>query len=173
MVCIIQTRIIMRKYFHRNWYWNLFHSSCTMYMQGSKGGEQDHLGEGGAVAVRHLADEQAREKLPSSPPPPHDHHHAGSGLFRWPSPANNTSSSGDDTVSSSERLQQRHYCSDGGGGMGVRLAAVGLPAPPPPSLEMSLGRQGWQMEQRVGDEFEFESSSPPPAPNELTMLKCL
>ena len=137
-------------------------------MQGSKGGEQDHLGEGGAVAVHHLADETP-EKLPS-PAPPHDHH-AGSGFIQLPSPTNNTSSSGDDTVSSSERLQQRHYCSDGGGGMGVRLAAVGLPAPPPPSLEMSLGRQGWQMEQRVGD--EFESSSPPAAPNELTMLKCL
>ncbi|PAN21644.1 hypothetical protein PAHAL_3G481800 [Panicum hallii] len=138
--------------------------------QGSKVGEQDHHGQG-AVAAHHLADE-AREKLPSQPPP-HDHHHAGSGLFQRPSPTNNTSSSGD-TVSSPEWLQQRHYCSDGGG-MSVGMAAGLLPAPPPPSLEMSLGRQGWQMEQHagVGVEFEFESSPPAPAPNELTMLKCL
>jgi len=139
--------------------------------QGSKGGEQDHLGEG-AVVVHHLADETP-EKLPS-PAPPHDHH-AGSGFFQLPSPTNNTSSCGD-TASSSEWLQQRrHYCS-GGGGMSVRLPAAGLSAPPPPpSLEMSLGRQGWQMEQHVGAEFEFESSSPAAAaaPNELAMLKCL
>jgi hypothetical protein len=139
-------------------------------MQGLKVGDHDrHHGED-AVAVQHLVDEA-------------DHDHAGSGggvQRRRPSP-NNTSGSSGDTVSSSEWLHQQ-YCSDGGGGGGasVRVLALGLglglgppPATPPPSLEMSLGRQGWQMVEQcgVGVGGEFESS--PSAAKELTLLRCL
>ena len=140
----------------------------STYMQGLKVGDEHvdrHHGEDAAVVVHHLVDEA-------------HHDHAGSGGFqRRPSP-NNTSGSSGDTVSSSEWLHQQ-YCSDGGGGVSVRVLGLGLgvgppPATTPPSLEMSLGRQGWQMVEQcgvgVGGEFE---SSPSAAAKELTLLRCL
>ncbi|OEL34047.1 hypothetical protein BAE44_0004932 [Dichanthelium oligosanthes] len=132
-------------------------------MQEPKGGEKDH--GVGAIAVHHLAD-GAQDVVSSRPPPPHGHHAGSGGFQRRPSP-NNTSISSGDTASSSEWLQQQQYSSDVG--MSVRMAVVGPPAPPP-SLEMSLGRQGWQMEQCASVEFE---SSPAAAANELTLLRCL
>lgn len=131
-----------------------------------KVGEQDNNHGQGAVALHHLAEAEAREKV-SSPQAPTPRDYAGSGGFHRPSP-NNTSSSGDDTVSSSEWPPLQQDYGNDGGMMTVRVVASHAP---PPSLEMSLGRQGWQVEhQRVGVEFE---SSSPPAANELTLLKCL
>ena len=137
------------------------------YMQGLKVGDEHvdrHHGEEDAVAVHHLVDEA------------HDHAGSGGGVQRRRPSPNNTSGSSGDTVSSSEWLHQQ-YCSDGG--VSVRVLGLGLGVGPPPattpaSLEMSLGRQGWQMVEQcgvgVGGEFE---SSPSAAAKELTLLRCL
>ncbi|TKW29354.1 hypothetical protein SEVIR_3G390100v4 [Setaria viridis] len=144
----------------------LLMTTATEQSQGLKVGGQDNNHGQGAVALHHLAGAEAREKV-SSPQAPTPRDYAGSGGFHRPSP-NNTSSSGDDTVSSSEWPPLQQDYGNDGGMMTVRVVASHAP---PPSLEMSLGRQGWQVEhQRVGVEFE---SSSPPAANELTLLKCL
>jgi hypothetical protein len=134
------------------------------------------------AAVHHLADEAGQENASSQPSLLPQHLHGrrpgttGAGGSRRPSPNNNTSSSGD-TASSSEwpPLQQQHCYGVGGGILRMMVPRPGpAAAAPPPSLEMSLGRQGWQMEhQRVGVEFESASSPAAAAGNELTMLKCL
>lgn len=114
-------------------------------------------------------EEEARQE--KAPTTRHDDHAAGTGaFFQWPSP-NNTSSSGGGTASSSEWLHHQHqeYCSGGGvTSAAVRMATMRSPAAPP-SLEMSLGRQGWQMEQQCGGEFEPS----PAAASELALLRCL
>jgi hypothetical protein len=133
-------------------------------LQGLKVGDERvdrHHGDDAddAIAAHRLVEDEARD----------DHAGSGGGFQqRRPSP-NNTSGSGSgsgDTVSSSEWLHQQQ-CS---GVMSVRV--LGLPPATPPSLEMSLGRQGWQMDQQCGGEFEFEPS-PPSAAKELTLLRCL
>lgn len=125
-------------------------------LQGLKVGDERvdrHHGDD-AIAAHGLVEDEARD----------DHAGSGGGFQqRRPSP-NNTSG----TVSSSEWLHQQH-CS---GVMSVRV--LGLPPATPPSLEMSLGRQGWQMDQQCGGEFEFDfEPSPPSAAKELTLLRCL
>ncbi|XP_008674264.1 uncharacterized protein [Zea mays] len=125
-------------------------------LQGLKVGDERvdrHHGDD-AIAAHRLVEDEARD----------DHAGSGGGFQqRRPSP-NNTSG----TVSSSEWLNQQH-CS---GVMSVRV--LGLPPATPPSLEMSLGRQGWQMDQQCGGEFEFDfEPSPPSAAKELTLLRCL
>lgn len=135
-------------------------------LQGLKVGDERvdrHHGDDAddAIAAHRLVEDEARD----------DHAGSGGGFQqRRPSP-NNTSGSGSgggDTVSSSEWLHQQH-CS---GVMSVRV--LGLPPATPPSLEMSLGRQGWQMDQQCGGEFEFDfEPSPPSAAKELTLLRCL
>ncbi|XP_062204702.1 myb-related protein 2-like isoform X2 [Phragmites australis] len=131
-----------------------------------KGGAQNH-GDGAGVRLAEEARRVMQEKV-SSPPP---HHHAEIGIGR-PSP--NTSGSGDTAVSSSDWLQelprQQHGYQSPGDAMSIRMVR----RPAPPSLEMSLGRQGWQMDQCGGGGgvgVEFESS--PSASKELTLLKCL
>ncbi|KAJ1266133.1 hypothetical protein BS78_08G127400 [Paspalum vaginatum] len=133
--------------------------------QGLNAGERDH-GED-AVAAHHLEDEESREKVSSKATPPHEHAGTGGGFQR--SSPNNTSSSGD-TASSSDWFRHQQYCSDGG--MSAARMAVRSPAPPP-SLEMSLGRQGWQMEQCSGGGGGGEFESSPSAAKELTLLRCL
>ena len=155
-------------------------STCMQGLKkvGDEHVDRHHGEDDAAVAVHHLVDEA-------------DHDHAGSGggggvqRRRRPSSSspNNTSGSSGDTASTSEWLHQQ-YCSDGGGGAGmsVRVLALGLGVGPPatatatatpPSLEMSLGRQGWQtMVEQCGVGGEFESS-PSAAAKELTLLRCL
>ena len=138
-------------------------------MQGLKVGEhvdRRHHEEDIVATVDHSRGRGSgkREEFPRSA---HDDDHMGrgGGFQRRPSP-NDTSGSGGNNVSSSEWLHQQQ-CS---GVMSVRV--LGLPPATPPSLEMSLGRQGWQMDQQCGGEFEFEPS-PPSAAKELTLLRCL
>uniref|UniRef100_A0A0A9GQA6 Myb-like domain-containing protein n=1 Tax=Arundo donax TaxID=35708 RepID=A0A0A9GQA6_ARUDO len=119
--------------------------------QGLKGGTRDHV-EG---AVVHLL-----------PPPPHGPSEVA---VRRPSPNTSSGGGGGDGISSSDYWlqapQQQEYQRSAGGGMGM----IRVVRTPPPSLEISLGRQGWQMEQ-CGGGVEFESS---PSAKELTLLKCL
>uniref|UniRef100_A0A0D9Y115 Myb-like domain-containing protein n=1 Tax=Leersia perrieri TaxID=77586 RepID=A0A0D9Y115_9ORYZ len=96
---------------------------------------------------------------------------------RWPPPAsttNTSSSSGDTTPSSLDWLlhqkNQKHNNDDGDGYTTARrdhhqAAASGVKDP---SLEMSLGRQGWQITMENCNSSVESSSS-----KELTLLKCL
>ncbi|TVU49355.1 hypothetical protein EJB05_00663, partial [Eragrostis curvula] len=133
-----------------------------MMEQRQKLKEQDH--EPGAADLHDLAEAAGpagRQKGLPVPPPPLRHELAEI-VARWPS--SNTNSS-DDTVSSSDWLHQNLLRSNGNGAISSMMMRH-----PPPSLEMSLGRQGWQMEP-CGGGGEFESS--PSANKERTLLKCL
>ncbi|KAL6847032.1 hypothetical protein ACP4OV_022885 [Aristida adscensionis] len=156
--------------------------------KGMKGGARDHHGEESAAA--HVAGEpsaglampmQLQNRSSDAPPPPpprHEHAVSVTATTRRPS-SNNTSSSGD-TASSSDWLPpppqqqqppQECLISARGDGVRLRMMVIGRP-PPPPSLEMSLGRQGWQATEQCAGGGEFEPS-PSAAPKELTLLKCL
>lgn len=128
-------------------------------MQRLKEGAQDH---GGGTVVHDRAEAAAGPAVLSAPPPPPPRHHEHDRR-----PSSNTSSGGDTVVSSSDWMEQTllmlpGYCSSGNG------AISGMTKPP--SLEMSLGRQGWQMEQ-CGGAGEFVE--PSPSAKERTLLKCL
>ncbi|KAL6622545.1 hypothetical protein ACP70R_032424 [Stipagrostis hirtigluma subsp. patula] len=135
--------------------------------QGLKGGGQCHGEEGAAV---HLAGEAApaiihlHKGSSTVPPPPPGHEHGDAPIQR-PS-SNNTSSSGDTASSSDWPPPPPEYYQS--------FRMVVRPPPPPshPSLEMSLGRQGWQATEHCGGAGgEFESSAA--APKERALLKCL
>lgn len=133
-----------------------------------KGGEQDH------EEAIHLGQEDhiMQEKGSSAA----RHEHADTAIRRLSS---NTSSS-DDTIASSDWLTlPQQYYGDGDGCTAddhrrrrrhqydQAAAAMVVSSMKPPSLEMSLGRQGWQMEQCSGAESSASASK------ELTLLKCL
>ncbi|KAG8049129.1 hypothetical protein GUJ93_ZPchr0009g1500 [Zizania palustris] len=118
--------------------------------------------KGAAAARDHQQEEAAAASL--------HHEHGGR-----PPAASNTSSGGGDTTAASSLGWLAYYYGNGGDDDVVvdgyyaarREAAAAMAAASglkDPSLEMSLGRQGWQMEQCSS----VESSS-----KELTLLKCL
>ncbi|KAK3140122.1 hypothetical protein QOZ80_5AG0396280 [Eleusine coracana subsp. coracana] len=154
-----------------------------------KKGEQDH---GESAAVHHglvreavgpasVTRQNGLSAAPPPPPPRHDEHaDEVVVVVRRPSPKNSSSSS--DTVSSSDWLMHHHqtvlipaaYCSSRDGSDGAIIMSRMMTKPPLPSLEMSLGRQGWQMmEQQCGGAGEFVVEPSPSSAKERTLLKCL